>query len=130
VVLALVLFIVLIFVFVRAFSTPSRKITGPKIGPVKAAAAVSDSKVDWQAPELYPTTLRDPMQFGSATTGTETDRLIVKGIVYSEDNPSAVIGSQIVHKGDKISGIAIIEINENSVEFEANGKKWTQQVQR
>jgi hypothetical protein len=70
------------------------------------------------------------MQFGSATTGTETGRLIVKGIVYSEDNPSAVIGSQIVHKGDKISGIAIVEINENSVEFEANGKKWTQQVQR
>ncbi|MCJ7779078.1 MAG: hypothetical protein MUP16_12290 [Sedimentisphaerales bacterium] len=126
-----VLFIVLIFVFVRVFSTPSRKITGPGTsGPVKAAAAVSDSKVDWQAPELYPTALRDPMQFSSVSAEGGPGGLIVKGIVYSEDNPATVIGSQIVHQGDKVLDITIVKINENSVEFEANGKKWTQQVQR
>jgi outer membrane biosynthesis protein TonB len=122
------LFIVLIFVFVRVFSTPSRKITGPgTFGPTKAAAS-SDSKIDWQAPALYPTTLRDPMRFGSATG--ETGGLIVKGILYSKDNPSAVIGSQIVHEGDKVLDVVIVKINEDSVEFEANGKKWTQKVQR
>ncbi|MFZ0033604.1 MAG: hypothetical protein WAK60_01275 [Sedimentisphaerales bacterium] len=128
VILVPVLLIVLVFVFIRTFSTPSRKITGPKIGPVKAAVAGSDSKVDWQAPELYPTTLRDPMQFGPAKG--DTGGLIVKGIVYSEDNPSAVIGNRIVHQGDKVSDVAIIKINEDSVEFEANNKKWTQPVQR
>jgi hypothetical protein len=131
VILAPVLFVVLIFMFIRAFSTPSRKITGPGTsGPVKAAAAGSDSKVDWQVPNPYPTTLRDPMQFSSATSQTATGGLIVKGIVYSEDNPSAVIGDQIVHQGDKILDVAITKINENSVEFEANSKKWMQNVQR
>jgi hypothetical protein len=117
-------------VFIRAFSTPSRKITGPGTsGPVKAAAG-PDSKVDWQVPNPYPTTLRDPMQFSSVTSQTATGGLIVKGIVYSEDNPSAVIGGQIVHQGDKILDVAITKINENSVEFEANSKKWMQNVQR
>jgi hypothetical protein len=130
VILAPVLFVVLIFVFIRAFSSPSQKITGPGTsGQVKAAAG-PDSKVGWQLPSPYPATLRDPMQFSSATSQTGTGELIVKGIVYSEDNPSAVIGDQIVHQGDKILDVIILKINENSVEFETNGKKWMQNVQR
>jgi hypothetical protein len=130
VILAPVLFIILIFLFIRAFSTPSQKITGPGTsGPVKVAAG-SDSKVNWQVPNPYPTTLRDPMQFGSATSQTGTGELIVKGIIYSKDKPSAVIGDQIVHQGDKILDVVITKINENSVEFEANSKKWMQNVQR
>jgi hypothetical protein len=130
VILAPVLFVVLIFVFIRAFSTPSQKITGTETsGPVRAAAG-PDSKVNWQVPNPYPTTLRDPMQFGSTTSQTGTGGLTVKGIVYSDDNPSAVIGDQIVHQGDKILDVTITKINENSVEFEANSKKWMQNVQR
>jgi len=131
-ILALALFIVLISMFIRAFSTPSQKITGPgTFEPAKTAAASSDSKADWQVPEPYPTTLRDPMQFGSVKTRTtETGGLIVKGIVYSKDNPAAVIGNQIVHEGDKVLDVVIVKINENSVEFEANNKKWTQKVQK
>jgi hypothetical protein len=129
-----VLFIVLIFVFIQVFSTPSQKITGSGTsGSVKVAVAGPDSKVDWQAPNPYPTTLRDPMQFGPVTyEGGQADAagLIVKGIVYSKGNPCAVIGDQIVHQGDKILDVVIIKINENNVEFEANGKKWTQKVQR
>lgn len=130
VILAPVLFIVLIFVFIRVFSTPSLKITGTGTsGPVKAAAG-PDSKLDWQVPGPYPTTLRDPMQFGLARGQTGAGGLIVKGIVYSKDNPSAVIGDQIVHQGDRVLDVVITKINENSVEFEANGKKWTQNIQR
>jgi hypothetical protein len=129
VILAPVLFVVLILMFVRAFSTPSRKITGTGTsGPVETVAA--HSKVDWQIPNPYPTTLRDPMQFSSSRSQTATGELIVKGIVYSEDRPSAVIGDQIVHQGDKILDVVITKINENSVEFEANSKKWIQNVQR
>ena len=134
VILAPVLFIALIFVFIQVFSTPSQKITGlGTSGPVKAAAAGPNGKVDWQAPNPYPTTLRDPMQFGPVTNlsgQAGSAGLIVKGIVYSKGNPCAVIGDQIVHQGDKILDVVIIKINENSVEFEANGKKWTQKVQR
>ena len=125
-----VLFIVLIFVFIRVFSTPSRKITGPaKAGPAKVAVA-SGGKVEWRVPDPYPATLRDPMQFGSARGGPDTGELAVKGIVYSEDNPTAVVGDQVVHQGDKILDVVITKINENSVEFEAKGKKWMQNVQR
>lgn len=132
IILALALFVVLISMFIRAFSAPSRKmIRAGTLGPATATAAGSNGRADWQIPEPYPTMLRDPMQFGSVTTQTtETGGLIVKGIVYSNDKPSAVIGNQIVHEGDKVLDVVIIKINENSVEFEANNKRWTQKVQR
>ena len=125
-----VLFIILIFVFIKLFSAPSRKITGPVNAGQTKAVAGPVSKADWHAPKPYPATLRDPMQFGSAKGQIGVGQLIVKGIVYSEDNPTAVIGDQVVHQGDKISDVVITKINENNVEFEANGKKWMQNVQR
>jgi hypothetical protein len=130
VILAPVLFVVLIFLFIRAFSTPSRRITGPGTSVPVVAVIGTDNKVEWQIPNPYPTTLRDPMQFGSTTSQTGTGGLFVKGIIYSDDNPSAVIGDQIVHQGDKVLDVTVTKINENSVEFEANGKKWMQNVQR
>ena len=130
VILVPVLFIVLIFVFIRVFSTPSRAVaTTAKLEPIDAVAS-SNSKIDWQIPALYPATLRDPMQFSSVTTAeTGTGGLVVKGIIYSEDKPAVVIGTEIVRQGDKVLGATIVKINENSVEFEMNGKKWTQKVQ-
>jgi hypothetical protein len=129
-----ILFIALIFVFIQVFSTPSRKIKGTKKKEsAKTSVAVSDSKVEWKVPEPYPTTLRDPMQFGPVATPDgqgDASGIVVKGIVFSKDNPCAVIGDQILHKGDKVFGVVIVKINENSVEFEVNGKRWTQKVQR
>jgi type II secretory pathway component PulC len=128
-----VLFIVLIFVFVRAFSSPSRKITGAGTPRLVKAVATADTKVEWKVPEPYPTTLRDPMQFGPATTQTGQaggTGLVVKGIVYSKNNPCAIIGDQMVHEGDEVLGVVIVKINEDSVEFGVNGKRWTQRVQR
>jgi len=129
------LFLIMIFAFTRVLSSPSPKITGAQsFRPSKAIAGSnneSNNEIDWQIPELYPTTLRDPMQFGSVTTTQDgTGKLIVKGIVYSENNPSAVIGNQIVHEGEKVLGATIVKINKDSVEFEMNGKRWTQKVQR
>jgi hypothetical protein len=131
VVLVPVLFLAMIFAFSRVLSVPSPKTTGAQsFGPSKAVAASND-EIDWQIPEPYPTTLRDPMQFGSVTTTQDgTGKLIVKGIVYSKNNPSAVIGNQIVHEGEKVLGATIVKINKDGVEFEMNGKRWTQKVQR
>jgi hypothetical protein len=129
-VLVPVLFIVLIFVFTRVLSTPGPQITeAQSLGPTNTAAA--SNEIDWQIPKPYPTTLRDPTQFGSVTTARSgASGLIVKGIVYSKDNPAAVIGSQILHEGDKVLGVTIVKINEKSIDFEMNGKRWTQKVQR
>ena len=60
----------------------------------------------------------------------EPIKLVVNGIIYSLENPSAVVANQIVYEGDKVLGAAIVKINRDSVEFEMNGNKWTQKVQR
>jgi len=130
VVLIPVLFIILFFVITQVFSTPSRKTPRPAVASLTNAASAAN-KIDWQIPEPYPTTLRDPMQFGSQTSAQPgLGELVLKGIVYSEDSPSAVVGTQIVRQGDKISGVTVVKINTDSVEFEMNGKSWTQKVQR
>ena len=56
-------------------------------------------------------------------TGGGSGNLVVKGILYNEDNPSAIVNNQIVYEGDKISGATIIKINKDSVEFEVK-KMW------
>ncbi len=124
-----VLSIILIFVFIQVLKTPSRGTNRPQIVEPSNAVAASNNKIDWQIPAPYPTALRDPMQFGLAATAyAGTGRLIVKGIVYSEDNSSAIIGAQIVHEGEKVFGATIVNINKDSVEFEMDGKRWTQKV--
>ncbi len=130
VILVPVLFIVMIFVFTRVFSTPSRVAAQPAgTGPTGAVAGSKD--IDWQIPELYPTGLRDPMQIGSTgTVQVKTSELVVKGIVYSEDNPSAVVGNEIVHEGEEVMGARVVKINSDSVVFEMDGMEWTQKVER
>ncbi len=134
VILVPMLFIALIYVLMPLFRRP--KISEPgRAEPTKVAVDYK-GEIDWQIPEPYPTTFRDPMQPSSAAgaVGTETIEsgriLIVKGIVHSKDNPAAVIGTQIVHKDDVIAGARIVKINQDSVEFKMNDKRWTQKVQR
>jgi hypothetical protein len=131
VILMPVMFIGMIIAFYKVLgSGPKGATPPPTITPSNAVAAAS-SQIDWQIPPLYPETLRDPMKVGSVTTTTdgEIGQITVKGIVYSEDDPSAIIGSEILHEGDKVSGATIIKINKNSVEFEMNGRKWTEKIQ-
>ncbi len=127
-----VLFVIMIVVFTKLFYKPSTKKTRPTVSQTTSVAVASDNKTDWQIPEPYPTGLRDPMQFGSSVAA-ETDTsgpIVLKGIAYSEDNPFAIIGSQIVKEGDKIFDATIIKINPDSVEFEINGARKIQKVQR
>lgn len=131
-----ILFIALIFVLRQVFGTTARPTEAAAENNEPGVAAVtSDTKIDWEIPEAYPTTLRDPIRFAPlATAQTETGtrvlvKLTVKGILYTEDNPSAVIGGRIVHEGEKIRDVTIVQINRDSVEFEMDGKKWTQKVQ-
>jgi len=132
-----VLCVIFVIVLMNIFRSPPRKVA-KRPDVVKASVvktADSGSRISWQAPPPYPENMRDPMQLVQAAAPAETvvaeeNKLAVKGIVYSTDNPSAVIGTQIVHQGDEVSGVTILKISEDSVEFEADGKKWTQKVQR
>ncbi len=132
VVLIPVLFIIFIIVLTRVLSGHVPKAAVAQNGSAAKAATALPDKVDWQIPKPYPANLRNPMQKGSSlsATGAQGGELAVRGILYSQDKPSAVIGSQIVHEGEKVSGATVQKINKDSVEFEMDGKKWIQQIQK
>jgi hypothetical protein len=129
-----VLSIVLVFVLVRVFGIPSLNSGGSTATDEETTTELSvdsDYKINWQIPKPYPATLRDPMKFNVKTDDiqVEAGELIVKGIVYAEDQRSAIIGTEIVHEGDIVSGAVVVKINLDSVELERNAKRWVQKVQ-
>ncbi|MBN2138551.1 MAG: hypothetical protein JW720_12155 [Sedimentisphaerales bacterium] len=53
----------------------------------------------------------------------------VTGIAFTADNPSAVIGGQIVHEGDIVSDATVVSINTEGVTFQTGNRTWIQKVQ-
>lgn len=102
---------------------------------VPVLSIVLQVKIDWQSPEPYPKALRDPMKFAAAEpaqSGTDVQnvqQLSFTGIIWSDDNPLAIIGSEVVGEGQVVSGVTVVNINKDSVELEKDGKRWTQKVQ-
>jgi hypothetical protein len=104
--------------------------------PVAASARVNPA--DWEIPQSLPENLRnatipvapkvDPTQTQSEQINTE--ERIVKGIVFSQTNPSAIINNEIYVVGQRVNGALITNITKTAVEFEVNGNRWSQQVQR
>jgi hypothetical protein len=122
---------VLIFMLSKTLITPAKPgVKSPKASGT--AVVVSDGRIEWEIPPVFPENIRDPMVFGavSSTTQEETAGPVVKGIVYSEDNPCAVVGDRIVSAGDVVGGATVVKINPDSVEFAAGGKNWSQKVER
>jgi len=132
-ILVVVLSIVLLLVLVRPFGATRRSINRSRVaGRTKVVTPIEnnvDFNIDWPVPTVYPADLRDPMEMGSQQAKTETLELVVRGISYSEDRRYAVIGTQTVQEGDEIFGATIVRINQSSVEFEKDGKRWTQEVE-
>lgn len=129
-VLAAVLVGVLIFVL---GSSPSRAKAASKSKSSAASAAPAASVTSWKKPEPYPAALRDPMKWSSQKTGgtAEGDNtLVVRGIVYSQTKPTAIISGQIVGQGEVVSGATVVQIARDYVEFEKDNKRWKQQVER
>ncbi|MHC4122332.1 MAG: hypothetical protein ACYSSI_02060 [Planctomycetota bacterium] len=133
-----VLTIILIFTLTKVFRNPSRQKSVHSGQSAKEVIAISTGKINWKRPAPYPTTLRDPMQPANARIyQSETNSSFQnsdlygytpRGIVYSETNPSVIIGHKIMHEGDNVAGATIVKINKDNVIFEMNGKKWTQEV--
>jgi hypothetical protein len=122
--------VLLVFVFNTVKKSPQA--SGKSAKKAAAASVAFDGKINWELPQPIPANLRDPMVLGVvATTGKETTQgPVVKGIVYSEDNPCAVVGERIVSAGDTVAGATVIKINPDSVDFAMGDKKWTQKVER
>jgi hypothetical protein len=125
-----VVFVVVIFGVLRKPAVKSS--SKPNSKSSQSAQTVFDGKIDWVLPSIYPDNLRDPMVFGAVTTqGTDEDlgRPAVKGIVFSEDKPCAVVGDRVVFVGEVVQGATVVKINPDSVEFQMGDKKWTQEVE-
>lgn len=54
----------------------------------------------------------------------------IDGILFSCDEPSVLIDGQVVKEGDEIYGTKVVEIDQNIVTFEKNGRQWRQRVRQ
>ncbi len=154
----LVVFIIVLMKVLGAPSS-KKATWSPKPKPKPATTvtvSLADTGVDWRMPDLYPTDLRDPMQLTDEmaaqiqaqakgrsqtvavapgdTGATEpqsgtAQELVVKGILFSDDNPTAVIGTRIAHVGDIVAGATIVRISRAEVEFKRDSESWTQTVE-
>lgn len=87
---------------------------------------------EWLRLGTYETMVGDIVKSGFSATEDDSQhpvRLKVRGIAFSHDRPSAVVGTTIVHEGDVVLGATVVKISRGSVEFEVNGETWTQKVQ-
>lgn len=50
------------------------------------------------------------------------------GIIYSEDNPAAIVNSKIVHEGDVVGDVKVVKIHKDSVDLERAERRWSQSL--
>jgi hypothetical protein len=128
--------VVLVIVYMRLFSGPTGTIPVQPTTSTGIAGVVS-TEINWQLPDVYPDSLRDPMRAASVIRPTvdrngnienpveNVPQLDLRVIMWS-DNPSILIGTVILHEGEEINGVKILKINKDSIEFEKDGKKYEQ----
>jgi len=124
-----ILLLVVLVVFGRVLFKNGSK-SGKENQEAESVRVAPKTEIVWEKPQLYPATLRDPMrnELPSVVSTTEKSSVAVRGIVWSQDNPAAIIGTEIVYKGQTIGDLKIIDITSDSVEFEQDGKTWTQKI--
>lgn len=136
-----ILAIILIFTFRQVLSKSPQKTQGASTEDDALVTQTDPGhEIDWKIPELLPAVMRDPSKLltqnnttqieePNQTTPRDKSELInLEGIVYSQDKSSAIVNGRIVHAGDIVSGITVLNINLDSVEFELDGEKWIQKI--
>jgi len=140
-----ILAIIMVFAFRQVLSKAPRKTkgTGTDDAPVVVANVDSGQEIDWKIPETISVMTRDPIKLPGEIDTQSTEQnagqnetankpkqeaIIVRAIVYSNDRPSALIGTKIVYVGNKVNNATIVNINRDSVEFETDEKRWVQKV--
>jgi hypothetical protein len=129
--------VVLVIIYTRLFSGPTGTIPVQPTASTNTAGVVS-TEINWQLPDVYPDSLRDPMRAAVVRNSTATStngegpnvpQLDLRVIMFS-DNPSILIGTKILHEGEEINGVKILKINKDSIEFEKDGKKYEQKMNK
>ena len=74
---------------------------------------------------------QEPPAAGRITEQIEPADIALPGLILAiaySDKPAVLIGKDLLSEGDSIQGIKVIKINRETVEFEKNGHRWTQQA--
>ena len=53
---------------------------------------------------------------------------MVIGILFNDAESSALINDELVHEGDSIGSIKVVQIDKEKIYFEKNGEMWSQEV--
>jgi len=56
------------------------------------------------------------------------NKVSLTGIIYTEDNPLAIVDGKIVHQEDIVDGVKVVKIHKDRVEFEESGRTWSQRM--
>jgi len=57
-----------------------------------------------------------------------TPRGMIEGILYASTGSSVVINGQILKEGDIISGVKVVKINREKVNFQKDKTHWSQRI--
>ncbi|MBN2315842.1 MAG: hypothetical protein JXM79_18070 [Sedimentisphaerales bacterium] len=103
------------------------------VGPVESTEDTSTVETVAMQDPLSPIneqSIGEPIQITISTDPVikSFDRGLVRGIVYSEDRGATLIDETVVQTGAVIDGVKVVSIHADGVEFEKEGRRWTQQV--
>jgi len=114
-------------------------VSKPTVSRPQIASPETKNDVDWQVPELLPAEvmgfLKDPEETAEQKKQREgpvkgKQKVDLKAILFSDQKPSAIIDGQILHIGDEVNEATVKSITIDSVEFEKDGKTWTQKLRK
>ena len=72
--------------------------------------------------------LQEKLKENLSQAKPQTTHGVIAGIIYSADDPVSIIDGTIVRQNENIHGVKIVKILEDRVEFEKNGRTWTQKI--
>lgn len=66
----------------------------------------------------------------TTTAAVFNNDVSLTGIFYSEDDPDpmAMVNGKTAHEEDVIDGVRVLKIHKDKVEFERDGRKWSQSI--
>ena len=94
------------------------------VRPKQPSGAIDNekhSRLEWGGDPF----VRNPETSPESPSPAVPPSWILGGILYDEDNPSAVINRTIVQSGDLINGARVVQIHKSSVRLEKNGLQFT-----
>ena len=144
--ITILIFVILAIVLAVAVVTIPSGSSVPTVGALagrEASAAIPLVEIDWEAPDAYeprwpdPTRLvysskrkavvtQDPNAVLSNPIVAPPPLLDIRGVVFSEEEPLVIVGTEVLHEGQSAGPIQIVKIRLDGVDLKSGDKTWTQ----